>query len=176
MRRWFMIGCLGLLGLCVVCGGLGFFVGLPRVRDGLQDGVAEFGATEVAEIFAIPGAAGPGRYELTEADINARIQAENPDAQNIDDWLIDITPAGYDVGFSASGEEVSYTGHLVAENGRLAVTDTAADATFFEWFFSAGAMGDAIERSFNTWLDANNLTLTDVELGDGVVTLVTEAR
>lgn len=176
MRRGLMIGCLGLLGLCVICSGLGFFVGLPRIRDGLEDGVAEFGATEIAEIFAIPGAAGPGTHTLTEAAINARIQEENPDAQNIEDWLIDITPAGYEVGFSASGDDVSYSGDLVAEDGRLRVIDTEADATFFEWFFSAGAMGDAIERSFNTWLDANNLTLTDVQLADGEVTLVTQAE
>ncbi len=174
MRRFFMFGCLGLLGLCVVCSGLGYFLGLPRIRDGLQDGVAEFGATEIAEILGTPSAAGPGAYTLTEADINARIQAENPEAQNIDDWLINITSAGYDVGFTASGEEVSYSGSLIAENGRLAVTNTEADATFFEWFFSANAMGDAIERSFNTWLDANNLTLTDVQLGEGELTLVTE--
>lgn len=175
MRRGFMIGCFGLLGLCVICAGVGYFAGLPRVRDGLQDGVANFGATEIAEIFAIPGAAGPGIHTLTEADINARIQAENPDTNNIDDWLIDITPAGYDVGFSANSEAVSYSGNMVAENGRLSVTNTEADATFFEWFFSAGAMGNAVERSFNTWLDANNLTLTDVQLADGEVTLVTEA-
>ena len=174
MRRGLMIGCFGLLGLCVVCGILGFFVGLPRVRDELKDGVAEFGATEIAEIFAIPGVAGPGTYTLTEADINARIQAENPEAQNIDDWLINLTPEGYRVGFSASGDEVSYSGNMIAENGRLRVTDTESDASFFEWFFSAGAMGDAIEQSVNTWLDANNLTLTEVQPGDGEVTLVTE--
>lgn len=177
MRRVLMIGCLGLLGLCVICSGLGFFVGLPRFRDSLEDGVAEFGATEIAEIFAVsgtPDAAGPGTYTLTEADINARIQAENPDTQNLDDWLIDLTPEGYRVGFSAQGDEVSYTGNMVAEDGRLQVTDTEADASFFEWFFSADAMGNAIETSVNTWLTANNLTLTDVQLADGEVTLVTE--
>jgi len=174
MRRWLMIGCFGLLGLCVVCGVLGFFVGLPRVRDELTDGVAEFGATEIAEIFVVQGPAGPGTYTLTEAEINARIQAENPDAQNIDDWLINLTPEGYRVGFSASGDEVSYSGNLVAEDGRLQVTNAEADAEFFEWFFSAGAMGDAIEKSVNTWLTANNLTLTEVQPGDGEVTLVTE--
>lgn len=174
MRRGLMFGCFGLLGLCVICAGVGYFAGLPRVRDGLRDGVADFGATEIAEIFAVPGAAGPGTYLLTEADINARIQAENPDAQNIDDWLIDITPAGYDVGFTASGDNVTYSGNLIAEDGRLKVTNTEADASFFEWFFSAGAMGDAIEKTFNTWLDANNLTLTDVQLGDGEMTLVTQ--
>ena len=174
MRRWFMIGCFGLLGLCVVCSGLGFFVGLPRIRDSLQDGVAEFGATEIAELLPVPGNAGPGTYTLTESDINARIQAENPDTQNIDDWLINLTPDGYRVGFSAQGDEVSYSGNMIAENGRLRVTDAEADASFFEWFFSAGAMGDAIERSVNTWLTANNLTLTDVQLADGEVTLVTE--
>jgi hypothetical protein len=179
MRRGLMIGCFGLLGLCVVCGVLGFFFGLPRFRDELRDGVADFGATEIAEIFAIPGspvpgATGPGTYVLTEADINARIQEENPNAQNIDDWLINLTPEGYRVGFTASGDEVSYSGNLIAENGRLKVTNAEADASFFEWFFSAGAMGGAVERSVNTWLTANNLTLTDVQLADGEVTLVTE--
>ncbi len=174
MRRGLMIGCLGLLGLCIVCSGLGFFVGLPRFRDQLEDGVADFGATEIAEILAVPGASGPGTYTLTEADINARIQEENPDTQNIDDWMINITPEGYTIGFSASGEEVTYSGDLVAENGRIQVTNADADAGYFEWFFSAGAMGNAIERSVNTWLTANNLTLTDVQLADGEVTLVTE--
>jgi hypothetical protein len=174
MRRGLMIGCFGLLGLCVVCSGLGVFVGLPRFRNSLEEGVADFGATEIAEIFAVPGAAGPGTYTLTEADINARIQEENPDTQNLDDWLINITPEGYRVGFSAQGDEVSYSGSMIAENGRLRVTDTDADASFFEWFFSAGAMGDAIETSVNTWLTANDLTLTDVQLAEGEVTLVTE--
>ena len=174
MRRGLMFGCFGLLGLCVVCGALGFFVGLPRFRDELEDGVADFGATEIVEIFAVPGASGPGTYTLTEADINARIQEENPNTQNIDDWLVNITPEGYTIGFSASGDEVTYSGDLVAENGRLQVTNAEADASYFEWFFSAGAMGNAIERSVNTWLTANNLTLTDVQLADGQVTLVTE--
>jgi hypothetical protein len=174
MRRVFMIGCLGILGLCVVCAGLGYFVGLPRVRDGLRDGVADFGATEVAEVFSTPANVSAGRYVLTEADINARIREENPDAQNIDDWIVELTPQGYEIGFRASGDDVTYSGNMVAENGRLKVTDSAADASFFEWFFSADAMGDALEKAVNRWLDANNLQLTDVELGDGQVTLVTE--
>lgn len=174
MRRVFMIGCLGLLGLCVVCAGLGYFVGLPRVRDGLRDGVADFGATEVAQIFSTPANVSAGSYTLTEDEINARIQEENPDAQNIDDWIVELTPQGYTVGFRTSDRDVTYSGNLVAEDGRLKVTDSEADASFFEWVFSADAMGDALERAINSWLTANNLQLTDVQLSDGEVTLVTE--
>jgi hypothetical protein len=59
-------------------------------------------------------------------------------------------------------------------DGRLAVTDISADG-WLTTFLPADEVRKAFENAINGYLVANGLRLTDAELGQGTLTLTTEA-
>ena len=173
MRRGCMFGCLGILGLCVLAGVLGYFVGLPRFREAVGGEVADAMCTEVARHLAPrPGAAPvPGRYTITEADLE-RSMVEEAEGQNVEDVDISITPNQIEITLTSSGDqELSYAGQVAAENGRLVVTDFEASNDVMDFFFPADELAEGIEDGVNRYLALNTLRLNDVELGDGELTL-----
>jgi hypothetical protein len=177
MRRGCMFGCLGILGLCVLTSGLLYFVGLPRFRDAVGDGVADAMSTEVARQLApqVGAPPNPGQYTITEEDLE-RSMAEEAEGQNVEDVDISITPNQIEIDLTSSGDqELSYAGQVAAENGRLVVTDFEASSDVMDFFFPADELAEGIEDGVNNYLATNGLRLNDVELGEGELTLDVEA-
>jgi hypothetical protein len=177
MRRGCLISVLVVLGLCVVGCGLAYFVGLPRFQDAIADEFEDAVSTEVArQIPATPGQGpAPGTYTITEASLLQTLQDE-AEGGNVEDVLVSITPSGIEIGFdTGGGQDVSYSGGVVAENGRLVLTDFEANNEGLEFFFPADKMGEAIEDAVNNYLAVNNLQLSSVELLDGEMVLEVEA-
>src|SRR5215213_8160446 len=112
MRKGCLFGVIGLLGLCVIGCGLGYFVGLPRVRDGLRDPFEEVIGTQVALVAApTPGEAPePGTYTLDAADLNTAIRDRLGDNGSFDDVAVNLTPGRYQVRFTTNNQDVTYGG------------------------------------------------------------------
>lgn len=176
MRRGCFIAVIGVFGLCLVASGLVYFVGLPRFQDGARDEIRDAISTEVAQqIPSTGGTADPGTYTLSEAELQQGL-AENFDVQNVDNVLIQITPAGLAFILDAnSGDDVTYSGVPVAVNGRLEMTNMESNEGIFDFIFPADELGKAIEDAVNNYLEQNNLQVDSVELIDGELTLVTVA-
>jgi hypothetical protein len=165
-----------LFGILVICCVLGFFVGLPRVRDELQDSVQEAVATEVAQqIPAIPGiGAEPGTYTITEESLESSMR-ESADSGDNNDWQVRITPEQMSFGVVTSGRDATYTGVPAAENGQFVMRDMDTNNRFFDFILSPDDLGDAISGSVNRYLAENNLQLESLELQDGQIILTTVA-
>lgn len=171
MPRILMITAGVLLVLCVGCVLLGYFVAIPRVQDGVEDGIDQAVSTyvvpEIAGIGATPGA---GTYTLTEDDINSRIQTGNASLQ---DLRFVITPAGLELRFGQQGQDLAYTAQVSAVDGRIEIQgeDLSGIPT---WIISTNTISDGLESGINRYLDENNLIVSSVTMQEGSMTLVLE--
>lgn len=159
-----------LLGLCVLCAGAGYFVALPRVQDELESSIEEAVGTYVAPKIAGVEPTGPGTVTITEQELNAEIDTGDP---NLEDLRVDITPEYLEFRFGEQSQDLTYRTGVAVVDGRFAVVDSSLDGVP-EWLLSEDVVSDGIEQGINTYLETNNLTLTSVTLGDGVMTFVTE--
>ena len=176
MRRGCFIFVIGVLGLCLVACGFGYFVGLPRFQDSVSDDVHDAISTEIAQqIPSTGGTAEPGTYSFNESEIQEGL-AENVDLQNAGNLLVQFTPTELEFTFDVDGgNDVTYSGVPVAVNGRLEMANMESSEGFFDFFFPADELGNAIEDAVNTYLAQNNLQVDAVELANGELTIVTVA-
>ena len=178
MRRGCLIAAGVLLLLCVGVAALGWFVGLPSVRGGIRDGIEQGFATEVAGVIpATPGlGVAPGGYTVTEEELERRLRAGgNVRTDNPNDLVVRLSPVGIELGFTAQGQDVTYTGRLAAEAGRLALRDMETDNPGLAFVLPPDDLGGAIADAVNAYLAANGLRLESIEPTDGAVTLTTAA-
>ncbi len=171
MPRILMITAGVLLGLCVLCVGLGYFVAIPRVKDGVEEGVDQAVATyvvpQIAGIGATPQA---GTYTLTDEDINNRIQSGNADLQ---DLRFIITPAGLELRFGEQGQDVAYSAQVSAVDGRIEIQAAELDGVP-TWIIPTGAISNGLESGINDYLAENNLVVSSVTMQEGSMTMVLE--
>ncbi len=171
MKRVLLITAGLLLALCVACVFLGYFVAIPRFKDGIEDGVNEAVATNVAPLIAgvgiVPEA---GTYTLTEDQVNQQIATGDA---NLQDLRFDITPNGLDLHFGEQGQDLSYTAQVTAVDGKIQIegADLSGVPT---WLIPTGAISNGVEDGINTYLEEHNLTVSSVTLQDGSMTLVLE--
>jgi hypothetical protein len=171
MKRILLITAGLLLALCVACVFLGYFVAVPRLKDGIEDGVNEAVATNVAPLIAgvgiVPEA---GTYTLTEDQVNQQI--ETGDA-NLQDLRFDITPNGLDLHFGDQGRDFAYTAQVTAVDGKLQIegADLSGVPT---WLIPADAISNGVEQGINDYLEEHNLAVSSVTLQDGSMTLTLE--
>lgn len=172
MRRGCLISLVVLLGLCVLCTGGAYFVGLPQLRDAVGEGFEDAMSTEVAQRLA-PNprtTPAPGTYTITEASLRESLQAEAEEG-SVEDVIIRITPAEIEFGFTTGEQDVSYSGGVAAEDGKLVLTDFESNNDALEFIFPADRMAEAIEDAVNNYLEENNLRLADVTLAEGEMIL-----
>jgi len=169
MKRILLITIAVVLVLCVACMGVGYFVAIPRLKNGVEDGVNQAVATYVApEIAGLGIAPEPGTYTLSEDQVNERIKTGDPDLQ---DLRLDITPAGLQMHFGEQGQNISYTAQVSAVDGKIDIQ--GADLTGIPtWIVPSDAISKGVEQGINTYLEENNLMVTSVTLQEGSMTLV----
>lgn len=175
MRRGCLFGAGGLLVLCLLLCGVGYFVGLPRFQEQVSDTIDYSISTVVAEqIPAVGGAAAPGQYVLTQQEIQDSIAANIEG--NVQDLIIRIDESGITFGLIAEqGAETTYSGVPTVENGRLVMSNMKTTDGFLDFFYPADKLGNAIERAVNDYLAANNLGIQSLTLAQGELRLNTVA-
>ncbi|MGH2560593.1 MAG: hypothetical protein ACRDJH_16135 [Thermomicrobiales bacterium] len=176
MRRGCLIAVVAVLGLCGIGCGLVWFVVLPRIQDEIAGEFEDAVATSVAGIPAITDVRA-GTAVVTEQMLNESFtgNVEGSEGVDVENIVANITPAGVEIVFDLTDQDATYSGQVVAEDGALVVRDMEVDPSQMGWFVPADKMAGAIEDGVNGVLEANNLRLRSVELGDGQMTLTTEA-
>lgn len=170
MRRGclFVVG--GVLLLLLVCGLLGWFVAIPRIRDDIRDQLADNLATNVASQLSARIPAGqhlePGEYTISVADIEREI-AQNFNQSQIDALAISAADGELRLTVESGGQSFSYAGVPVAENGQLVMTDMRADNDVASFFLPAGKLGEAIEQGVNQYFAAQSLDISGIQLNGG---------
>lgn len=171
MKRILLITAAAVLLLCVACVGIGYFVAIPRVKTGVEDGVNQAVSTYVApQIAGLGIAPTAGTYTLTEDEVNKQILGSDA---NLQDLRFSITPSGLELHFGEQGQDVSYTAQVSAVDGKLQI-DNADLSGIPTWIIPTGAISKGFEQGLNTYLAENNLIVTSVTLQEGGMTMVLE--
>ena len=168
-RRGCLIGTGGFFGLLLLCCVAGYFVGVPRFRDAVGDGIAGSVSTEVAGQIGT-GQLAPGTYTLSVTDLQQQLAAQ-VSGQNVEDLGISVTPEGLSLSFSANGQQVGYSGVPVAQNGRFVMTDMTVDNDALAFFLPADRLGEAVESGVNDYFAAQGLAIDSLRLGVDEITL-----
>ena len=160
-------GCLVTLGvfalLILVCCGLGFFVGLPQLRDTFEDGIAEGVSTQVSEQLPA-GELPPGTYTISLAELERQLST-SVDTQNVQGISLSAAGDRLELGIETdTNQTLTYSGQPVAENGRLVMQDMDANNGALEFFLPADQLGDALERGVNDYFAVRGLEIASIAL------------
>lgn len=163
---------LACLLICVVLG----FVTIRGIRTGIEDSVQDGIGTVVAEQIGASGAAAPGTYVITEADILGQIEQQLEDeGANIENLVVRILAGNrVEIGFDSEGQDVTYNGTITAVDGELRVDDMEASNSLLDFLVPGDRVASGIEHGVNDYLAANNLRLGSVTSEPGELTLVVE--
>jgi hypothetical protein len=155
------------MGLLLLCCVVGWFVGVPRLRDSIETDLSDAISTEVAEQIG-PADIGPGRHEISVAAMQRQL-ASTLNTQNIEDFDISVDSTGMSISFVSSGQTIGYSGVPIAENGELVMDNMTVDNDVLGFFMPAERLGNAIESGVNGYFDAQGLDIGSLELGNDVI-------
>lgn len=178
-RRGCLFGCGGFLLLCVIASSIGWFFGVPRVVDSLQEQVADGVSTIVDDsVFS-----NYSRSELQQGRtlrlnftaLNVELEDASTDTTDLDS--IQILGRGYDIVMSTtvSGQtyEIAFT-PSVGDDGRLDLISVDEGGWWQQQTMKV--LGGGFEKSINTWLERNDLVLTDVSVESDAIVLTVTGR
>ncbi len=178
-RRTALIVILSILGLCLlVCVG-GVVYAFTQIGPGIRDSVSELTSTEVASQLDQAGAARPGNYVITDEELTAGINrqlAADGNSGSIQGVEVAIDPTGIEIVIDLGGQTAGYRAGLGVEDGEIRVTDPEADAGIIGNLIPTDWIAGGLQDGLNAYFEANNLTVTSIELAQGQVQIATEQR
>lgn len=167
-------GCLiavgAMAGLLLLCCVVGWFFGVPRLRDGIADDLADGLSTEVASALSDgTGDLQPGTHTLSFVDLRQRL-ANDLDASGAEDFVLSTDQNGMTIGFTSGTREFGYTGVPVARDGELVMENMEVSDNYLGWFMPADRLGRVIEDGINGYFQGQGLRIDSLQLGDDTIT------
>ncbi len=172
MRRRGCLMSIGVIfGLLLLCCIVGYFFGVPRLRDSVADSITTELSTEVAHQLAPPsGTLEAGTYTISVTDLQRQIDA-NSDSSTQTNFGISVSPNGMVIDFDSGSQTFGYTGTPVARNGRLVMDNMKVDNQALGWIMPADRVATIIESGINDYISAQGMQIDDVQLGTNEITL-----
>jgi len=184
MPRWLLIVLVAPLGLCVVCGSLGYFVALPRIRTSISesqaavaDEMADAVAASVSRAIAAQSLA-DGQLVLTPADLDVNNTVATASGQcgfNVNTVAARIY--GVTTQFSPTALSifcvVTYSALPVVADGRIDLTQVAVSENAARFVFPKERFEEGMEEGINRALAAAGLTPTALSLDVDALTITT---
>lgn len=177
MRRGCLVLAGVIVGACLVGWVVLWYAALPRLRGGVQAGLADGIGTEVAARLPATPAGEGGRYVLTEADLESSLSgatAEGGGAGSVEGLDVEISPGGFALGIrTAGGQSATYTGVPAVEAGQLVIREMRSDSEVLQVFLPAEDLAGAIAQGVNGTLTAQGAVLDGLALREGEIELRT---
>lgn len=169
MRRRGCLMTIGIFaGLILICCGLAWFVGVPRLRDNIADTLSDELSTQVAsQLDGVTTTTGTKIIDVAELE---RTLQDNLNTQNVDDVQISVDPNGLSFSFKSNDQEIGYSGTPVVENGKLKMENMKVNNGFLGFFMPADKLGDAIANGINAYFAEQNQEIQSLTLGDDEIT------
>ncbi len=177
-RRTALIVVLSVVGLCLlICVG-GVVYAFTQIGPGIRDSVSELTSTEVASQLEQAGATGPGNFVITDEQLTTGInrQLAANDSGSIQGVEVMIDTTGIEIVVDLGGQTAGYRAGLEVDDGRIRVTNPEADAGIIGNLIPTDWIAGGLEDGLNAYFEANNLTVTSVELAQGQVQIATQQR
>lgn len=165
-RRGCLVGVGGVLVALVLCCGIGYFVALPRFHDRIETELTTVLSTEVAGVLDREAGAGdrvgPGEYRIPLSDLERTVEGGS---DNLSVEGLTVRGEGDDLVLAFAVRDASaefrYTPRVTPE-GYLELGNVRGDGGFVERLLAPESIGNAVENSVNSYLQANGLYLEDV--------------
>ena len=174
MKKILLISLGTLLVLCVACVGALYFVVLPRSQNAIAEQFHDGMATVVSrQIAASPAAA--GEYVITQDELTASLvnKVNGSSGASVDGVQTIISPAGIEILIKSDNNVWTVDIAVAAESGGLAVTKIKSDNWLVKRLMPDDKLKEAIEEGVNSALTDQRLSLTDLTLESGQMTLIT---
>jgi hypothetical protein len=162
-----------------MCCAIAYFVALPRFHQQVEDEIARVLSTEVAQRIEaqVPGVGNvpAGEYRISLQDVERQVTGGSANLQ-VEGLTLRGEGQEIIVGFAVAdaSTEFRFTPEVSPE-GYLRMSDMRGGGGIVEQLLAPEALGNAVERSVNTYLQANGLYLQDVTLnGDDLVLSIGE--
>ena len=173
------LGCLGLLGVCVIVMFLGWFVGVPRTTSYLRDEVSDRFSTAIARNVSAPLTGDAVSVEIPLSTFSGELgEIGEVDSSSDVTGRVDRVEFSGDNGelvmrIWIEGESRSSRWYAtVSDDGYLSL-ESLDDGNWLERKISE-VMGEGFEDSVNAWLNESNLYLRDVAVAsDAIILTVT---
>jgi hypothetical protein len=174
MRRILLITIGSLLGLCIVCVGLGYFVALPKVQNAFANEFEHSVGTVVAQQITLPPTS-PGTYVVTDDQLTAGLKGEvnGSTGTGIDKIAARISPDKIQIVLDSDRGDATFDLQVAAENGKFVVKDVAMSDSALRFFLPKDKLKKAVEKGVNQALAAQHLQVSAIQLAQGKLTLVT---
>lgn len=158
--------------LLVICLGLGWFVGVPRIRDSVSHGIQEGIGTQISRELGVANV-GSGEHTINLSTIAGQMQTQLKDA-----GIEDITLTGDGqflyLSMTSRGSKAVYSGKPEVVNGKLVMTDMSTSNNVLGFFMPAGRLGDAIELGVNNYFAAQGQRIVSLAIDTTTLSVVTE--
>jgi hypothetical protein len=177
LKKILLISLGTVLVLCVGCVGVLYFVVLPRSQDAIADQFHDGVATVVsAQVVSSPIA--PGTYVITQEELTGSLASKvsGSSGASVDGVQTSISPDGIKILVKSDNNEWTVNVSVAAENGQLVVTKVETDNWLVKQLMPEVKLKSAIQDGVNSALAAQNLSLSDVSLQPGQMTLTTVAN
>jgi len=169
-RRGCLFGCGGFLLFCVAISLIGWFIGIPRVTDALEEGLGESISTAIADDlsgnFSLNQLRSGADVRISFDTINQNLMEPGRTTDNLEQVeRFEVSGRGDELVLSAWFNGQSYEMVVVPEvtqDGRLNLR-TVNDGGWLQGKILEVLAG-GMERAVNDWLEVNGLVLTGVEL------------
>ncbi|MGC4105786.1 MAG: hypothetical protein QM753_05420 [Thermomicrobiales bacterium] len=163
-----------LMLLLVICVGLGWFVGVPRIRDSVSHSIEHGISTQVAqELGSVNVGAGPHTLDLTTIANQLHGQLGNA---GVDKITLRGDGTRLYLGLTSRRSDAIYSGIPTVVDGKLVMTDMTSSNNVLGFIISPGRLGDAIEAGVNTFFSQQGLRIVEVEVGTDSLTVYTEPQ
>ncbi|HEY7031283.1 MAG TPA: hypothetical protein VH482_08160 [Thermomicrobiales bacterium] len=184
MPRWLVIVLAAPLGLCVLCGSLGYFVALPKIQHSLSesqaaaaDVMADAVATSVSHAITTQSPL-DGQLVLTPTDIDVNnTVATAPGRCGFNVNNVATTIYGVETEISPSGLSifciVTYSAVPVVTDGRIDLTQVTVSANAARFVFPKERFEEGVEEGINRALTTAGLTPISLSLADDSLTIAT---
>lgn len=158
--------------LLVICLGLGWFVGVPRIRDEVSYGIQKGIGTQISnELGAVN--LGPGDHTIDLQTIATQMESQLKSA-GIEDITLTGDGTYLYLSMTSRGSKAIYSGKPEIVDGKLVMTDMTTSNNVLGFFMPAGRLGDAIELGVNNYFAAQGLQIVGISIDASTLTVQTE--
>ncbi|MGN6485761.1 MAG: hypothetical protein ACTHMX_15320 [Thermomicrobiales bacterium] len=158
--------------LLVICVGLGWFVGVPRIRDSVSDSIEHGIGTQVAqELGAVNVGSGSHTLDLTTIADQLHGQLGNAGVEGI---TLRGDGTRLYLGLTSRGSEAIYSGIPTVVDGKLVMTDMTSSNNVLGFVIPPDRLGEAIETGVNSFFSQQGQQIVGIEVGTDSLTVQTE--
>jgi hypothetical protein len=169
-----LLGALAVLLMFGVVAALGWFAGLPILKDQLHSQVNDAVSRQVASLGDL-AMKQSGEVVVTEEELNESLRQHEKAYEPLKNATVRIDDGLITISVDAYGTSSTYTADAKIDKGKLVLIDPTVDGPAGQ-VLSADELAEIVEGQFNGLMSRFHRTPTAIRLRDGSISIATKAK